>query len=398
MLYLFNSMTLQKDPFIAHDGPVGVYVCGLTPFDAASLGHAFTYVHFDVLVRYLRHLGHRVVYVQNLTDIDDRIFEKADAQNADWREISDQNTYRFLSDMHWLGNLAPTIFPRVTDLIPAMIWHIEKLLEGRWAYKKNGHVYFDVASYSPFGRLSRLPRDQWLPAANRKGNHPDDPRKLNPLDFVLWQSGRTGEPVWDSPWGKGRPGWHVECAAMAMKFLGPTVDINGGGIDLIFPHHECSVAQSECITGKTFSRYWVHTGPVVLPKHSLGGGSQDSIRLQDLRHMGGNVLRISILDHHYAQQWIFDPRDLRMAKETDELFRQAWLRPDGRGRAIDPLPFEKVFYAAMDDNLNTPQALGHLRQIAIEIMRDSTRNAAGAKSFLGQALRILGVQADPSAA
>jgi L-cysteine:1D-myo-inositol 2-amino-2-deoxy-alpha-D-glucopyranoside ligase len=261
-LRLHNSLTDRREILTVRDNHVGVYVCGITPYDASHLGHAFTYVHFDVLIRYLRHLGYRVTYVQNLTDIDDDILQKAAELGTDWRTLGEQVADQFLDDMYWIGNLYPDAYPRATDLIPDMISLIEELLRLGWAYQKNGSVYFKVRRYKPFGQLSKLPTDSWLPVANQHGNHPDDPNKQDPIDFVLWQAKNPGEPSWHSPWGEGRPGWHIECSAMSVKFLGCPVDINGGGRDLIFPHHECSIAQTECALAEPLARCWLHTAMV----------------------------------------------------------------------------------------------------------------------------------------
>lgn len=396
MLQLYNSMAREKEPFAVRNDRVGVFACGIIPIDSPDLGHAFTFVHFDVLVRYLRHLGYRVMYVQSLADVLDGIPDTAKTENVDWYDISERNPYRFLSDMHWLGNLAPTFFPRVGDLIPDLIEHIQKLLDGGWAYQANGNVYFEVASFKPFGRLGKLPKRDWLPAANRQGNHPDDPRKKNPLDFVLWRAGRPGEPVWNSPWGEGRPGWHVECSPAATKFLGHPIDIVGGSVDLIFPHHECSAALSECITGGDFSRFYVYTGLVKAQGRKMRGEFGNTILLQDLRHMSNLAVRIGILDQHYGRPWNFDSRDFRIGGETEELFRQACLKTEKGGVVIDSDRFESRFYEAMNDDLDTPRALGILRQTAIEIMRDRAQDAEKAKLFLCRALRVLGLETNPA--
>jgi len=390
-LRFYNRLTEKKEPFTARDNHAGIYVCGITPYDASHLGHAFTYVHFDVLIRYLRHLGYRVTYVQNLTDVDDDILQKAGERKTDWRTLGEQVADRFLEDMSWLGNLYPDVYPRSTDLIPEMIALARELIEKGWAYEKNGSVYFDVRSYRPFGQLSKLAEDRWLPVANERGNHPDDPGKRDPLDFVLWQAQKPGEPSWDSPWGEGRPGWHIECSAMAMTFLGKTIDIHGGGGDLIFPHHECSIAQSECATGQRFARYWLHTAMVEYGDRKMSKSVGNMVFVKDLRRLGSDAARLCILLHHYRKTWNFQDKDKREARDLAMLFREVWRMQSGLGQRLDPEPCEQGFYEAMADDLDTAAALGWMERLAREILSDASRNVSEAKGFLNRACSILGI-------
>jgi L-cysteine:1D-myo-inositol 2-amino-2-deoxy-alpha-D-glucopyranoside ligase len=386
-MQIYNSMTRKKETFIAHGDQVGVYVCGIIPYEPTHIGHAFTYVHFDVLVRYLRHLGHQVVYVQKLTDIDDRILETAATLGADWQSVSERNTSRFLSDMHWLGNLAPTLLPRVTDLMPSIVEHIEKLIEMGCAERKNGTVYFISAPPSGFDPLGRSLRQD----PKEKDPKASTARRKDPRDIVLWQSGRPGEPVWQSPWGMGRPGRHIECSTIAMKFLGPTIDIIGGSRNLIFPHHECIIAHAECLAGANPARHWVHTGQVTPAQGPAQHGSENVLFLSGMRDWDGLAIRAAVLDRHYADSWTFDPRDIRMGNETIELFRQACTRADGTGPALDVRPHEEGFIAAMNDNLDTPRALSALRRLAVEILRDAPTDVGPARTCLARALRVLGL-------
>ncbi|MGH2544890.1 MAG: class I tRNA ligase family protein, partial [Ardenticatenaceae bacterium] len=221
---------------------VTIYVCGITPYDTTHLGHAFTYVTFDALIRYLEATGRTVRYVQNVTDIDDDVLRRAERDGIGWKELGDRETEHFLQDMAALNVRPPDIYPRATQEIEMILRITADLLEKKFAYERNGNVYYRVHSDPEFGQLSKLDYDVMLTTANERGNHPDDPNKEDPLDFVLWQAAQPGEPTWESPWGPGRPGWHIECSAMSMRYLGPTIDIHGGGADLLFPHHECEIA------------------------------------------------------------------------------------------------------------------------------------------------------------
>ena len=389
---LRNSLTGNKEVFFAEDNHVSVYVCGVTPYDITHLGHAFTYTHFDVLVRYLRYLGYRVTYVQNLTDVDDDILRKAKELGKDWRLLGEKNADRFLEDMKWLGNLQPDIYPRATDVIPDIINLAQNLLTKGWAYEKNGNVYFEVSSYKPFGRLSKLPEDQWLIVANERGNHPQDPNKQNPIDFVLWQSAKEGEPSWSSPWGMGRPGWHIECSVMSTKFLGSPVDIKGGGGDLIFPHHECSLAQSECSTGKPLARYWVHTGMVRYRGEKMSKSLGNMVFVKDLKELGPNATRLCLLNHHYGQTWLFDENEKKKATEQAELIHEVWRRQSGHGTRLAPEPYEQSFHNTLADDLDTPTALRTMLDLATDILSDNSRNVADAKGLLNRACTILGLE------
>jgi L-cysteine:1D-myo-inositol 2-amino-2-deoxy-alpha-D-glucopyranoside ligase len=389
---LRNSLTGEKEVFTAGDNHVSVYVCGVTPYDITHLGHAFTYTHFDVLVRYLRYLGYRVTYVQNLTDIDDDILRKAKELGQDWRALGEKNGDRFLEDMKWLGNLQPDVYPRATDVIPDIISLAQDLLKKGWAYENNGSVYFKVHSYKPFGQLSKLPEDKWLIIANERGNHPKDPNKQNPIDFVLWQSAKEGEPCWPSPWGMGRPGWHIECSAMSMKFLGRTIDIKGGGGDLIFPHHECSLAQCECATGEPLARYWVHTGMVRYKGEKMSKSLGNMVFVKDLKEIGPNATRLCLLNNHYGRTWEFDHEVKHKAVEQAALLQTVWRRQSGPGSRLDPEPYEERFHHALADNLDTPVALRIMQQLATDILSDSSRNVADAKGLLNRACIILGLE------
>jgi L-cysteine:1D-myo-inositol 2-amino-2-deoxy-alpha-D-glucopyranoside ligase len=391
-LRIYNSMTGQKEIFSSDTGRVGLYVCGITPYDVTHLGHAFTYTFFDVVVRYLRHLGYRVTYVQNLTDIDDDILKRAKRDGKHWRRLGEENTKKYLEDMRWLNNLQPDVFPRATDHIKDMIEIVHELLKKGNAYEKNGSVYFNIDSDSDYGKLSKLSRDQMLPVANERGNIPDDPNKRDPLDFVLWQARKPGEPSWPSPWGEGRPGWHIECSAMCMRYLGETADIHGGGGDLIFPHHESSIAQLESATGMPFARYWMHTGMLRYNGEKMSKSLGNLVLVSDLKkRYGPNVIRICLLSHHYRSQWDFNEAEMKRASEENELFRKVWLVQSGMGESLDISPYEKACFDAMDDDFDIPLAMESLKNLAAHALGNKGKNIADAKAFLNKAFNILGL-------
>jgi len=260
---LYNSLTQDQTLFTPVGDDVTLYVCGITPYDTTHLGHAFTYVTNDNLVRYLEYTGYTVTYVQNVTDIDDDILRKAAEIGEDWWALGNRWTRHFIDDLITLNVRPPDFFPRASDVVSEMHTLIQSLLAAGYAYESAGNVYFQVDKWPPFGKLSKLPATEMLPVANERGNFPDDPHKRDPLDFVLWQAQKGGEPAWESPWGKGRPGWHIECSTLASHYLGDSIDIHSGGADLIFPHHECEIAQMEPVTGREpFVRYWLHTAMV----------------------------------------------------------------------------------------------------------------------------------------
>src|SRR5438270_8430955 len=325
---------------------MGIYVCGITPYDSAHIGHAFTYAHFDVLLRYLRHQGIDVVHVQNITDVDDDILRVARERGENFMELADREVKIFTEQMGAIGILPATHSPRATEYVPAIIQEVQALLDAGHGYERNGTVYFRVVSDPGYGRLSGLSREEMLPLAAERGGHPEDPNKDDPLDFVLWQARAEGEPSWDSPWGPGRPGWHIECSTMARRLLGQPVDIHGGGSDLIYPHHESELAQAEGLPGpRPFVRHWMHTGTVHL------GGEKMSKSLGNLAFVGeladrygALVLRRFLLSHHYRADWDFREDDIKASSPAP-----------GDG------PSDRAsFFEAMDRDLDTPAAIAIL--------------------------------------
>lgn len=370
-MYLFNTQTGQTEPFTAPRGTVGIYVCGVTPYDTTHVGHAFTFLTFDILIRYLRYLDFPVTYVQNVTDIDDDILRKANELGVRWDELARVETEKYRRDMRDLNALDPDHYVRATDHIPDMIAIIEKLLRNGCAYEVNGSVYFSVDRFEEFGKLSHLPREQMLPIANERGNNPHDPNKRDPLDFVLWQAAQPGEPTWDSPWGPGRPGWHIECSAMASRYLGPQFDIHGGGADLVFPHHECEIAQSECATGvKPFARYWVHVGMVRYQGEKMSKSLGNLVLVRDvLNDYSADALRLYLFSHHYRDAWEYRDEELdEWARLAEDLNEAAAFPSFGIEEVLDVSALRERFLNAMDDDLDTPAAIGALREIGQAIL------------------------------
>lgn len=366
---LYNVLTHTIEPFHASD-PVRVYVCGITPYDTTHLGHAFTYTVFDQLIRYLEFRGHSVRYVQNVTDIDDDILRKAGENGEDWIALGNRWTARFIADLRELNLRPPDFFPRATDVIPEIIAGVARLLAAGVAYESGGNVYFHIDAWPAFGRLSQLPRAQMLAIANQRGNFPDDPHKRDPLDFVLWQAMKPGEPHWPSPWGPGRPGWHIECSTLAGQYLGDSVDIHGGGGDLIFPHHECEIAQVEPLTGRPFVRFWMHAAMVYHEGEKMSKSLGNLIMARDLlRRYSPDALRLYLASHHYRASWSFDEEALQAASDRAAALLRAATAPAGSDPAPPALrhdiaPAQRRFLAAMDADLDTPTALAALDELA----------------------------------
>ena len=283
-LMLFNSGSGRKEPFrTLKPGSVSIYVCGVTPYDTTHIGHAFTYLSFDALIRYLVFSGLNVNYTQNVTDIDDDVLRKAREQHKDWRALGTFWTRRYLADMKGLNALKPTHYVKATGAMPQIIRMVAALVEGGFAYESAGNVYFNVKKFPRYGRLSHYSEAQMRLLLKERGGDPSDPNKRNPLDFIVWQAWKEGEPYWSSPWGRGRPGWHIECSAMIREYLGERIDIHGGGRDLIFPHHESEIAQSESFTGKRpFSRYFMHTAMVMRDGEKMSKSLGNLVLVSDL--------------------------------------------------------------------------------------------------------------------
>jgi len=393
---LFNTLTQSLEEFapLKDDNTVRIYVCGITPYDTTHLGHAFTYVSFDTLIRYLEFRGYKVKYVQNVTDIDDDVLRKAREVGIPWDELGRRETERYLRDMDALNVRRPDVYPHATQETSAMIEIIQTLLARGYAYENGGNVYFSVHRDPEFGILARAiglnDYSAMLTIANERGNHPDDPHKKDPLDFVLWQAQVPGEPAWPSPWGPGRPGWHIECSAMSLKYLGPQLDIHGGGADLAFPHHTCEIAQSEHFTGKApFARFWVHTGMVHQDGEKMSKSLGNLTLVSDLlKEYSADAIRVTLLNHHYRYPWECFPEDLQVATETVGLFQQVRSLVSEQTGGTNSL-LHGQFTAAMDNDLNTPQALLLLRRAAEMVVANHDTNT-GAEIL--RLVRVLGLR------
>jgi len=380
---LYNTATHKAEPL--HGGDVGLYVCGVTPYDTSHLGHAFTYAVFDVLVRYLRFLGRRVTYVQNVTDIDDDVLLRAAKTGRDWKELGDEEYADFREQMSRLGNLDPDVAPRATEHIPEIQRIVERLIEKGVAYENEGSVYFEVEKDPKFGRLFNHSYDSMLQIANERGNFPADALKRDALDFVLWQGQKAGEPAWDSPWGPGRPGWHIECSAMAMKYLGETITIHGGGEDLVFPHHDAEIAQSENYSGVLFVRHWLHAAMVYCGEHKMSKSLGNMVFVRDLIDGSSpDALRLHLLSHHYRQPWD-QPLDAGVptVDQAEKLTRA--LADVGAPSDAELERYRGEFLAAMANDLDTPAAIAEIERLSGS-EEPAARRAAKA---LGQ--RVLGL-------
>jgi cysteinyl-tRNA synthetase len=390
---ILNTMSGQKEEFIPGGDAVTMYVCGVTPYDESHLGHAMFAVVFDVVRRYLTFRGHRVIYVRNITDIEDKIIDRANKMGIAPRELAEKFANRFFDDMSALNVLKPDITPYATEEIPKMLEVIEGLVKNGHAYAAGGSVYFRVQSTSDYGKLSHRTLDSMMAGARIEPGED----KQHPMDFALWKAAKPGEPAWDSPWGKGRPGWHIECSAMSLRYLGEQIDIHGGGQDLIFPHHENEIAQSESFTGKKpFVRYWMHNGLLQLgaEKMSKSIGNLVTIR-QVLQQHSADAIRIFILSSHYRSPLTYSEETLNGSEKGAERLRQVAEIGGGGGdeTVIDAAAVRARFVDAMDDDFNSPQALSVVFDLARDINRerDAGRDVTLAKNTFVELAGVLGL-------
>lgn len=330
---LYNTLTRRVEQFTPSNPPkVTMYVCGITPYDTTHLGHAFTYIHFDVLYRFLQYQKFNVVYTQNVTDINDRdkdILERAKEQNIAWNKLADHWTKRFLENMNELNWQMPTNYLKASEQIASMIRIIEVLLTNGIAYEKRGNIFLNISKVKEYGKLSRLNGDQMLEKAKEFDEDLDNPLKKHKLDITLWRAAKQNQPEhipsFDSPFGKGRPGWHIECSAMAMSSLGKQIDIHGGGQDLKYPHHESEIAQSEGVTGKKpFAKYWLHTGTVMYNGKKMSKSLGNLVLVSDLlKKYSANTIRFVLLSQHHKSSWEFKEKELENAQEKISLLENA---------------------------------------------------------------------------
>lgn len=398
MLKIFNTLSRQKEEFKPiHAGKVGMYVCGITVYDLCHIGHGRTFVAFDVISRYLRYSGYQLKYVRNITDVDDKIIKRANERG----ETIDQLTDRMIAEMHQdfaaLGILPPDSEPRATRHIADIITLTEKLLARGHAYvADNGDVMFDVMTNKNYGQLSRQDLEQLQAGARVEVTEV----KKNPMDFVLWKMAKPGEPGWDSPWGMGRPGWHVECSAMNCQQLGSHFDIHGGGSDLMFPHHENEIAQSTCAHDGPYVNYWMHSGMVMVDREKMSKSLGNFFTVRDvLQHYDAETVRYFLMSGHYRSQLNYGQDNLNQARASLERLYTALRGTDPQATPMADAVFEQRFRAAMDDDFNTPEAYSVLFDLAREVNRLKVEdlnlaNSAAAKlRELGGVLGIL--QQDP---
>jgi cysteinyl-tRNA synthetase len=386
-LKVYNSLTRQKEEFVPiQEDRVGIYVCGPTVYDHAHIGHAKAYVSFDVIVRYLRYLGYKVRYVQNITDVghltddadagEDKIVKRAALEQVQPMELAEIYTRSYFEDMDALNVMRPDISPRASGHISEQIELVKTLLEKGHAYEVNGSVYFDVSSFPEYGKLSGRKVEGLLEGARVEAN----PDKRSPVDFALWKRAEPGHILrWPSPWGWGYPGWHVECSAMSMKYLGETLDIRGGGLENIFPHNECEVAQSEAATGKPFAHYWLHNNMVTVDGVKMGKSLGNAIYLNDLfKRYSPMTARFFILSSHYRSNLDFSNQALSAAEKglerlhgavrlLRERLKQAESGPLDESWSAKLADYKAQFLAAMDDDFNTAAAIGVLFDLTREV-------------------------------
>jgi cysteinyl-tRNA synthetase len=377
-LRIYNTLTGKKEDFVPlHENRIGMYVCGVTVYDLCHIGHARSAVVFDTIYRYLRYRGYEVTFVRNFTDIDDKIIKRANEEGVDCKTIAERYIGEFSIDMGGFGLEKPAMEPKATEHIPEMIQLISTLIEKGFAYQRGGDVFYSVEKFKDYGKLSKTNLEEIQAGARVEV----DEKKENPLDFVLWKASKPGEPFWESPWGKGRPGWHIECSVMSQKYLGKTFDIHGGGKDLIFPHHENEIAQSEAATGKPFVRYWIHNGFVNINKEKMSKSLGNILPIKEiLKDWHSEVIRLFLLSSHYRSPVDFSVDSLSEVRSgLGRFYSTLKAIQDELAKAVSPHSpspprgssllgeirqtiesFPTRFEEAMDDDFNTAQALGYL--------------------------------------
>ena len=351
---LFDTAAQEIVPFEV--GPVvSIYTCGITPYDSTHLGHAATYLGYDVLQRRLRDLGHETRCVRNVTDVDDSILGKSREIGVHYLDLAAAEIARFDNDMVTLEMIPSFAEPRATSAIPDIRGFIGMVLDQGYAYQAGGAVYFEVAKFPKFGSISNYSRDQMVEFAAERGGNVTDPHKRDPLDFILWQPSLADEPAWDSLWGPGRPGWHIECSALCLRELGTTIDLHGGGSDLIFPHHECEAAQSEAATGEPLVRHWMHQAMVSMDGEKMSKSLGNLVFVSDLvKQWDPRSIRLTVMDNHYRTPWEWNEQ--RMPTNDERL--RSWVAAGNGSGALDEVR------AALDEDLNTPEAIAAIDRAA----------------------------------
>lgn len=365
-----------------------MYVCGITPYDSTHLGHANTYLTYDLLVRRLEDLGHTVEMVRNITDVDDSILPKARELGIDFLELAATEMERFHADMRALNTRPPSAEPRATESIEPIIELVKRLTDLGHTYTIEGTTWFDVATSPKFGRLSGYAEDTMLALSAERGGTPTDLRQRNPLDFVLWQPSAADEPSWDSPFGPGRPGWHIECSAMSWAHFGQTLDIHGGGSDLVFPHHECEQVQSELGFGETFAHHWMHSGMVAYQGTKMSKSLGNLVFISELmKTYPPQAIRLALMGHHYRDDWEWFDGDIDDGQERFIRIREAVSK--GTGPNPDATLIE--IRAALDNDLDAPRARDALDRLAVAILEGRGSDPASGAGLL-EAAGLLGIE------
>ena len=391
MLHIYNTLTRQKEQFKPlQAGKVGLYVCGITVYDVCHVGHARTYLSFDLMVRYMRSRGLEVNYIRNITDVDDKIISRANEQGLTAEQFTEKTIGRMHEDFAAIGLLEPDVEPRVTTHIPEIIDVIQRLIDKGYAYQApSGDVLFEVSTYADYGKLGR----QDLEQLNSGARVEVVDEKRDPLDFVLWKSVKPGEPFWSSPWGNGRPGWHIECSAMNHKHLGKHFDIHGGGSDLIFPHHENEVAQSCCAFDTPYVNYWVHTGMVQVNQEKMSKSLGNFFTLRDVLDVyDAETVRYFLMSAQYRSQLSYSDSFIQQARASLERLYTA-LRDVTPNMKVDITmgDYQTRFNLAMDDDFNTPEAFAVLFDLAKEINKSEGQQAADLAGVMIKLADILGI-------
>ena len=389
---LYSTLTGREEEFSPAGDTVKMYVCGITPYAPCHMGHAMSYVIFDVLRRYLEYIGYQVQHVQNFTDIDDKIIQRAQEQNIGHQELAEKYIEEFMQNMEALNVKSANLYPRATREIPQILEVIGSLIENGYAYASDGDVYFRVTKSSDYGKLSHRTLEGMIAGARVEV----EVGKEHPMDFALWKAAKAGEPAWDSPWGPGRPGWHIECTAMSMSYLGDALDIHGGGQDLVFPHHENETAQSEAYSGTVpFARYWVHNGLLHMGEDKMSKSLGNLVSLEEvLKTHSPDALRIFFLSSHYRSPLNYSEDSHVSTERAAERLRNTLREgPANDTDTLGPEPYKQAFIQAMDSDLNTPQALGAIFDLAREInrAREAGRGVAQAQGTLRELGGVLGL-------
>lgn len=387
---LYNTLTGRKEELLPQHPPeVRMYVCGVTPYDDCHLGHAMSYINFDALRRFMEYRGFRVRHVQNFTDVDDKIIARAQKLGVSPTELAERHIASYFRDMDALNIQRAHVYPRVTQEIPAIIETVRVLVDKGHAYRLGNSVYFRVPSKPDYGKLSHRRLEDIAPSEGGEG-------KEHPADFALWKESKPGEPFWDSPWGSGRPGWHIECTAMSQKYLGETLDIHGGGQDLVFPHHENEIAQSEAYTGQPFARFWLHNGMLQLGAEKMSKSLGNLVTVpQMLALHSPDAIRLFVLSSHYRGPLTHSDEALASAERAAERLRTAVAMAAGAagGEVLDPGPFRQRFIEVMEDDLSSPQAIAALFDLARDINRGrgQGQDVHQAASVLRELAGVLGL-------